>query len=533
MTHAHVHQLRGRPLRPGDRQRLRHQQVGVPVLLAADGHRRQAVRRLDRHADHAERRRRRSRRRTPNAWDPYVGYFQLSRFKFVEDANGARAGPDSEQQILRVTNNRQECCHVAGDIDFDKHNNLWLVTGDDTPGRRHQRRRLRPVQGPAHRRAADRPHHERDGRHLHADLQRPDDGAARVQRDRRRRSTPRSRRSRTSAPTTSRPAAARPTRRTSTCSSAARWRSPTRRRSPADGGGPDGHHADGRAATTQQEGGWYQRPTGDDRRSTLNTNDLRGKLLRIKVKDGNIAAADANKADFGSGTGAYTIPAGNLFPLASRRAAGRRRRPEIYAMGFRNPFRVQVDENDVAYISDYSPDANTPQRSRGPSGVGRIEIVRAPGQLRLSGLLLGKLGYYRWNFHEFAPGTTTVGTPRRRPAAADRLRRRGRAAQRLALGASTAARASSPACADAAGDRPGHLVLVPRQPTRPAPLGTPCFGYYATTPGADRARLDDRVPAAVPGAVHGRRRRRTVSRSTTSTPPTRTPRSSRRTTTTR
>ena len=30
-------------------------------------------------------------------------------------------------------NNRGACCHVAGDIDFDKHNNLWLVTGDDTP----------------------------------------------------------------------------------------------------------------------------------------------------------------------------------------------------------------------------------------------------------------------------------------------------------------------------------------------------------------------------------------------------------------
>ena len=29
--------------------------------------------------------------------------------------------------------NRGACCHVAGDIDFDKHNNLWMVTGDDTP----------------------------------------------------------------------------------------------------------------------------------------------------------------------------------------------------------------------------------------------------------------------------------------------------------------------------------------------------------------------------------------------------------------
>ena len=39
----------------------------------------------------------------------------------------------SEQQIMKVPVNRQECCHVAGDIDFDKHNNLWLVTGDDNP----------------------------------------------------------------------------------------------------------------------------------------------------------------------------------------------------------------------------------------------------------------------------------------------------------------------------------------------------------------------------------------------------------------
>ena len=34
---------------------------------------------------------------------------------------------------MRVEVNRGACCHVGGDIDFDKHNNLWLVTGDDTP----------------------------------------------------------------------------------------------------------------------------------------------------------------------------------------------------------------------------------------------------------------------------------------------------------------------------------------------------------------------------------------------------------------
>ena len=68
----------------------------------------------------------------------------------------SRLDLDSEQQILRVPVNRQECCHVAGDIDFDKHNNLWLVTGDDTPAGGINAGGLRPVQRPAHRRAADR-----------------------------------------------------------------------------------------------------------------------------------------------------------------------------------------------------------------------------------------------------------------------------------------------------------------------------------------------------------------------------------------
>ena len=47
--------------------------------------------------------------------------------------SGAHLDLNTEQQLLRVNNNRQECCHVAGDIDFDKPGNLWMVTGDDTP----------------------------------------------------------------------------------------------------------------------------------------------------------------------------------------------------------------------------------------------------------------------------------------------------------------------------------------------------------------------------------------------------------------
>jgi len=49
------------------------------------------------------------------AWDPWVGYFQLSRFKLVEDAQGNLSMDfDSEQQIMRVAQNRGSCCHVGG-----------------------------------------------------------------------------------------------------------------------------------------------------------------------------------------------------------------------------------------------------------------------------------------------------------------------------------------------------------------------------------------------------------------------------------
>ena len=76
---------------PARRQQLRHQQLGVPLLLAADRHRTSSSRRAQIVTQ-----------TTPNttvpnsaasltAWDPYVGYFQLSRFKFVDDAPGAGA----------------------------------------------------------------------------------------------------------------------------------------------------------------------------------------------------------------------------------------------------------------------------------------------------------------------------------------------------------------------------------------------------------------------------------------------------------
>ena len=232
------------------------------------------------------------------AWDPYVGYFQLSRFKFVEDAAGARIDMRTEQQILRVTNNRQECCHVTGDIDFDSSNNLWLVTGDDTPAA--------GLNGGGYGPFNDQLTDEQQVPRL--------TGATRG-------TYTLTWEGQTTAPIAFN-ATANDVQTSGGPANTANLNVFFRRAKAQknqtqitiNGAGLTGTTAPTVDNTTAQEGGWYQRPTGDDRRSTLNTNDLRGKIVKVKVKD-NTTAADANKADYtGTGTGAYTIPAGNLFP---------------------------------------------------------------------------------------------------------------------------------------------------------------------------------------------------------------------------
>ncbi|MGP3775250.1 PQQ-dependent sugar dehydrogenase [Streptomyces sp. SDT5-1] len=173
---------------------------------------------------------------------PFDGYNQLSRFTLNEDGTLDKA---SEKKVLEVPTSRGICCHVGGDIDFDKDGNLYLSTGDD-----------------------------------------------------------------------SNPFA-------------------------SDGYTPIDERAD-------------RNPAYDAQRSSGNTNDLRGKVLRIKV------AAD----------GTYTVPDGNLFAPGTDKT-----RPEIYAMGFRNPFRMSVDKpTGIVYVGDYGPDAGTASPSRGPAG--QVEFAR-------------------------------------------------------------------------------------------------------------------------------------------------------------
>ncbi|MCO8276199.1 PQQ-dependent sugar dehydrogenase [Actinoplanes sp. TRM 88003] len=100
-------------------------------------------------------------------------------------------------------------------------------------------------------------------------------------------------------------------------------------------------------------------PVYDAQRSAGNTNDLRGKVLRIKV--------NAN--------GSYSIPSGNLFAPGTANT-----RPEIYAMGLRNPFRIGVDKaTGVLYVGDYGPDAGTSSSTRGPAGQVEFNRITSAG----------------------------------------------------------------------------------------------------------------------------------------------------------
>ncbi|MEU6673202.1 PQQ-dependent sugar dehydrogenase [Streptomyces sp. NPDC046925] len=190
---------------------------------------------------------------TAEEFKKFDGVNRLSRFVLKADGTLDNA---SEKKVLDVPASRGTCCHVGGDIDFDKDGNLYLSTGDD-----------------------------------------------------------------------SNPFA-------------------------SDGFTPIDERAD-------------RNPAFDARRSAGNTNDLRGKILRVKVAD----------------DGSYTVPDGNLFAPGTEKT-----RPEIYAMGFRNPFRMSVDKpTGIVYVGDYGPDAGAADPKRGPAG--QVEFARVT-----------KAGNFGWPF---------------------------------------------------------------------------------------------------------------------------------------
>ncbi len=96
----------------------------------------------------------------------------------------------------------------------------------------------------------------------------------------------------------------------------------------------------------------------DAQRTAGNTNDLRGKILRIHIE-----------AD-----GSYTIPDGNLFEQGNPMA-----RAEIYAMGCRNPYRISVDaKRDWLFWGDVGQNTiNNP--ARGPVSYDEWHVATKAG----------------------------------------------------------------------------------------------------------------------------------------------------------
>jgi glucose/arabinose dehydrogenase/cytochrome c551/c552/type 1 glutamine amidotransferase len=98
----------------------------------------------------------------------------------------------------------------------------------------------------------------------------------------------------------------------------------------------------------------------DARRTSGNANDLRGKILRIKIQP----------------DGTYSIPDNNLFKPGT---AGTR--PEIYVMGNRNPYRISVDrKTGFLYWGEVGPDAaDDSLETRGPRGYDELNQARKAG----------------------------------------------------------------------------------------------------------------------------------------------------------
>jgi len=100
------------------------------------------------------------------------------------------------------------------------------------------------------------------------------------------------------------------------------------------------------------------RHLSDGQASSANSNDYRGKIIRIKPEP----------------DGTYSIPDGNLFPKD-----GSQGKPEIYVMGCRNPFRISVDsKTGFLYWGDIGPDTEIPAEE-GKLSYDEINQARKPG----------------------------------------------------------------------------------------------------------------------------------------------------------
>jgi cytochrome c len=121
----------------------------------------------------------------------------------------------------------------------------------------------------------------------------------------------------------------------------------------------------------------------DAQRSSANTNDLKGKILRIHPES----------------DGTYTIPEGNLFPKGTDKTLA-----EIYVMGCRNPYRIAVNpKTSTVYWGEIGPDAGK-DSIQGPRGYDEFNQAKKPGNFGWPYFVGNNQAYADWDF-----ATNTAG----------------------------------------------------------------------------------------------------------------------------
>lgn len=120
-----------------------------------------------------------------------------------------------------------------------------------------------------------------------------------------------------------------------------------------------------------------ERSSWDDQRSAGNTNDLRGKILRVHPEE----------------DGSYSIPKNNLFSEGMEKT-----RPEIYTMGHRNPWRVSIDsKTGFIYWGEVGPDASR-DSTIGPRGFDEFNQARKSGFFGWPYFIGDNKPYARYNY---------------------------------------------------------------------------------------------------------------------------------------
>jgi cytochrome c len=120
----------------------------------------------------------------------------------------------------------------------------------------------------------------------------------------------------------------------------------------------------------------------DEARTASNTNDFRGKIIRIKPQP----------------DGSYLIPEGNLFAQGTPNAL-----PEIYVMGNRNPWRVSIDsKTQYLHWGEVGPDAGVDSEEFGPMGYDEFNVAKTAGNFGWPYFI----GYNRaYNSYDYSTGS--------------------------------------------------------------------------------------------------------------------------------